>query len=404
MARATTSLPNHWESAQQRRILGPCLTGQESARRTPTNSPSSSLTLQPERARISKRHLQSGRKIPPQSLLGDWEGKGEVWRGRKSFHRSGDKRSLQKLRARAGAGATAGMPSNFPGASQVIERRLTLHLNRIEELMAADCLVYFGPMMFGADDSIRDAVESLASAVGKRRKLVFILETGGGYAEVVRRISDALRHHYRVVDFLVPNNAMSAGTILVMSGDAIHMDYHSVLGPIDPQVENQDGKLIPALGYLLQYEELLAKANTGTITTAEMAILLNFDQGNLYSYQQARDLSVALLEEWLVKYKFKDWKKTETSRKRVNIQMKRDRAKEIGRKLNEVKRWNSHGIGISMEVLRKELNLRIDDFGEDVELNQTVRRYHALLTDYMAKNRHRAVLQTREAYEPLIRG
>ena len=134
-----------------------------------------------------------------------------------------------------------------------------------------------------------DAVEALSLSTTKRRKLIFIIETDGGYAEVVRRISDALRHHYRVVDYLIPNHAMSAGTILVMSGDAIHMDYHSVLGPIDPQVENQDGKLVPALGYLIRYQELLDKANKGQITTAEMAILLEFDQGNLYSYQQARE-------------------------------------------------------------------------------------------------------------------
>jgi len=237
--------------------------------------------------------------------------------------------------------------------------------------MQADCLAYFGPMIFGSDDRIRDTVEDLATPSNprrKRRKLVFVLETDGGYAEVVRRISDALRHHYRVVEYLIPNHAMSAGTILVMSGDAIHMDYHSVLGPIDPQVENQDGKLIPALGYLIRYEELLDKANSGQITTAEMGVLLDFDQGNLYSYQQARDLSVALLEEWLVKYKFKDWKRTETGKKKVTLKMKRERAQEIGRKLNDVKRWNSHGIGISMERLTKELKLKIDDFGEDKEL------------------------------------
>ncbi len=296
------------------------------------------------------------------------------------------------------------MASRYSGANTVVEAQLTYLLGRIEDRMRAECFAYSGPMVFGADDRIRDAVETLAAARGKRRKLVFILETDGGYAEVVRRISDALRHHYKVVDYLIPNHAMSAGTILVMSGDAIHMDYHSVLGPIDPQVENQDGKLIPALGYLIRYEELMDKANAGTITTAEMAILLDFDQGNLYSYQQARDLSVALLEEWLVKYKFKDWKKTETNKKRVTIKMKRDRAKQIGQKLNDVKRWNSHGIGISMDLLRKELNVKIDDFGENLELSQSVRRYHTLMCDYMGVNRHRAVIHTREAYEPLMRG
>ena len=177
--------------------------------------------------------------------------------------------------------------------------------------MEADCLFYRGPIAFGADDLIRGAIDERPR--NRRRKLLFILESSGGFAEVARRISDALRHHYREVDFLIPSHAMSAGTILALSGNAIWMDYYSVLGPIDPQVPSQDGKqLLPALGYLVRYEYLLAKANLGTAGAAELSILINFDQGELYAYEQARDLSAALLEEWLAKYKFKNWKETKT--------------------------------------------------------------------------------------------
>ena len=83
------------------------------------------------------------------------------------------------------------------------------------------------------------------------------------------------------------------------------MDYYSVLGPIDPQVPSQDGhRLIPAVGYLIKYEELLQKANSGTAGAAELEILLGFNQGELYSYEQAR-------AEWLAKYMFRNWKITE---------------------------------------------------------------------------------------------
>lgn len=89
---------------------------------------------------------------------------------------------------------------------------------------------------------------------------------------------------------------MSAGTILAMSGDAILMDYYSVLGPIDPQIPDQDGNLVPALGYLIQYQKLLAKGQKGRLSTAEMQLLLSFDQTKLYAYEQARDLSRSLLQ------------------------------------------------------------------------------------------------------------
>ncbi len=286
------------------------------------------------------------------------------------------------------------MATRVIGANQLIEERLGQHLMSLERVLRADCLTYVGPIVFGVDDMIRDAVEAVAR---KREKLVFVLETAGGYAETARRVADVLRHHYRTVDFLIPSFAMSAGTILAMSGDAIHMDYYSVLGPIDPQVESE-GKAMPALGYLIRYEDLLEKARQGGISQAEMEILLSFDQTRLYAYEQARDLSISLLEEWLVKYKFKDWNETETRKVPVTEEMKRQRAQEIANALNDVKRWNSHGIGINMGRLQRDLNLKIDDFGQNQELNGAVRRYHNLLLDYMTKLGLSSAIQTKQGF------
>ena len=56
------------------------------------------------------------------------------------------------------------------------------------------------------------------------------------------------KHFYSEVNFIVPNFAYSAGTIFCMSGDNIYMNYYNALGPVDPQVQNRDGKLVAALG------------------------------------------------------------------------------------------------------------------------------------------------------------
>lgn len=278
------------------------------------------------------------------------------------------------------------------GANHVVEDQLQGHLKQIGEHFGADCLTYIGPIGFRADDYIRDAVEAFGR---HKRRLVFILETDGGFAESARRIADTVRKHYREVDFLIPNYAMSAGTILAMSGNRIWMDYYSVLGPIDPQVPSRDDRrLVPALGYLIRYEELLKKANAGQAGAAELQILLDFDQGSLYAYDQARELSVALLEEWLAKHKFKNWKKTATKKKAVTTAMKKARAREIASKLNNPKRWNSHGLGINKQVLERELKLKIEDFGRDRQLSNGVREYHRLLVDYMSKRGHQGVVHT----------
>ena len=91
-----------------------------------------------------------------------------------------------------------------------------------------------------------------------------------------------------------------------MSGDEIWMDYFSVLGPIDPQVQNKDGRFVPALGYLDKVNELIEKAKNNTLTNAEFLILRDFDLAELRHYEQAKELTITLLKRWLAKYKFKN--------------------------------------------------------------------------------------------------
>jgi membrane-bound ClpP family serine protease len=192
---------------------------------------------------------------------------------------------------------------------------------------------------------------------------------------------------------VVPNYAFSAGTVLVMSGDSIYMDYYSRLGPIDPQVETQQGKKVPALGYLARYGDLIKKAARGKISTAEAQLLIDgFDQAELYKYEHARDLSVTLLQEWLVKYKFKDWKVTKTRKKKVTAKMKAKAAEKVGRILNDTKKWHSHGHGISKDILDKDLGLLIDDFGANPKISQAISEYHDLLSDYMLKLRMEGIV------------
>lgn len=271
--------------------------------------------------------------------------------------------------------------------------------------MQADCIALWGPLINGVDDLIRIEIEELRKR-SKKNKLVVILTSGGGYAEVVQRIAETLRHHYMTVEFIVPNYAYSAGTILVMSGDAIHMDYYSRLGPIDPQVPTKDGKQVPALGYLEKYKELIDKSKSPDgLSLAEIQLLVDgFNQAELYQYEQARDLSVALLREWLVKYKFKDWNKTEGHQTPVTQEMKKQRAEEIANELNNTKRWHTHGRGISRDVLEKDLKLKIDDLDAPAatSLNKKIKEYYDLLADYMAKRSTSGVVHSRGAWKPFF--
>lgn len=285
----------------------------------------------------------------------------------------------------------------------IIEKELIQHAAAFEKAIDADVLAFMGPLLFGIDD----ALKALITKTGKRRKkLAMVLETTGGYVSVVERMVNTMRHHYNHVEFYVPNHALSAGTVLVMSGDAIHMDWYSVLGPIDPQIERPGGAgFLPALGYLIQYDRLIKKSKRGQLTTAEMAFLIEkFDPCELYRYEQERELSIELLREWLARYKFKNWKKTETHHRNVTAVMKKKRATEVATKLNNPARWHSHGRGITMAILRNELNLKIDDFSENPAVGDKLTTYHSLLIDYMMRRNHPCVLHTRDGYTPLFSG
>lgn len=293
---------------------------------------------------------------------------------------------------------TMSTPQN---ANEFIEHQLDQCVEGLGKALQADVLGFSGGIVVGVDDAIRNVVEEVRERSKDQQRLVVVLTTHGGYIEVVQRIAEMLRHHYNYVDFVVPNYAYSAGTVLVMSGDAIYMNYYSRLGPIDPQVEAANGKMVPALGYLIQWERLLKKAVDGTLTTAEAQLMIDgFDQAELYQYEQAKELSIALLKDWLVKYKFKDWHTTETRRVPVTDVMRVERAAAIAETLSNPDKWHSHGYGISMEVLRRDLNLKIEDFDKDPDLGKEVKSYHNLLDDYMTKRGNEGVVHTRGRYLP----
>lgn len=275
-----------------------------------------------------------------------------------------------------------------------IKDQLNKHLEKIEEFLASDGLTIISPIIYGLDNRVRDVIEDIKD---KRKSLVIVLDTPGGIVEVVERIVETIRHFYSEIFFIIPDRAMSAGTIFTLSGDKIYMDHFSCLGPIDPQIE-KDGVLVPALSYLNQFERLNQKAQNGILTSAEYALLTKLDLGELYQFEQARELSIELLKKWLSKYKFKNWNTTETRKLTVTQQMKEDRAKEIATALSNTETWHSHGRGINMRTLTKDLNLKIEDYTEIKDLGPTVREYFELLRDYMFREKINTFVHTKEFF------
>ncbi len=275
------------------------------------------------------------------------------------------------------------------------KNQLNHYLEIIENALDADAIAIVSPIVFGLDGLVKRAIEGFSN---KRERLAVILDTSGGIAEVVERMVSTIRHHYNEVYFVIPDRAMSAGTIFAMSGDKIFMSYFSVLGPIDPQIE-KEGRLVPALSYLSQYQRLCEKAAAGDLNTAEYALLNKLDLGELHQFEQARELSIDLLELWLSKFKFKDWDKHSSTGNEVTSDEKKSRAKEIGRVLSNNERWHSHSRGIERETLTgSEIKLKIDNTEETPGLLPSLDDYFALLKDYIDHRQFSTFIHTREFF------
>lgn len=278
------------------------------------------------------------------------------------------------------------------GLQAVVRESLDRHLSEIEGDLGRDVLAVYGPILAGLETRVRYAIEGLDT---RKDNLVVILDTPGGIVEVVERIVETVRHFYSDVAFLIPDRAMSAGTILAMSGDSIMMDYFSRLGPIDPQVWKDD-HFVPALSYLIQYERLIQKDRKGELTTAEFTLLSKFDLAELHQFEQARELSISLLVKWLATYKFKNWKETETQRQIVTPEVRAERARQIARALSDNELWHSHGRGISRATLESDtIGLKIDDIGGRTTLQQSVRKYHHCLTEFMGTIKMASLVHSR---------
>lgn len=286
-------------------------------------------------------------------------------------------------------------------AESVIDAQLGQLNHQLANFLKADVILLKAPMVQPVDDNVRAAIEEVNGADSER--LIVLVETIGGHIETVERIVGVFRKHYPEVEFIVPNFAYSAGTVLVLSGDEIYMDYHSVLGPIDPQYQ-EGGVLVPGIGYLAKYDELLSEINDPTKSIdqvrAQMTYLVQkFEPARLYHIEQAVKHSKELLKNWLPRYKFKDWTQRETSKEPVTDAYKELRANQIAECLGDPEEWHSHGRGIGMSELTSEkIKLKIKDFGENPELNKRVRPYYNLAVDYMRKRAWGVAIHTKHGF------
>lgn len=106
----------------------------------------------------------------------------------------------------------------------------------------------------GINDLDKNAFMATIKGLDRTKGLDLILHTPGGDVAATESIIDYLSTMFDDVRVVVPQLAMSGGTMIACSANSIVMGKHSNLGPIDPQFMTPYGQ-IAAHGILEEFQQ-----------------------------------------------------------------------------------------------------------------------------------------------------
>ena len=203
------------------------------------------------------------------------------------------------------------------------------------------------------------------------------LETPGGSGETAEEIGRFLHDKFQSVSFVISGEAKSAGTIIALSGDEILMTESGSLGPIDAQVKI-GRSVVSAHDYMEWIKVKRDEAQKqGHLNPFDATMVAQISPGELGMVYHSLKFAEDLVQEWLVKYKFKNWNTTETRKEPVTDDIKRKRAEEIAQELTNHTRWRSHGRSIKIGDL-EYIGLKVTRIDDDPKLADLVYRIHTV--------------------------
>ena len=207
----------------------------------------------------------------------------------------------------------------------------------------------------------------------KGDKLDLIIHSPGGSLEATEQLVQYLRAKYKYIRAIVPQNAMSAATMLVCACDEIVMGKQSAIGPIDPQMSltkpNGITYSLPAHSILADFErakvEIARDQNAAKVWIPK---LLEIPNGFLDLCTKTISLSKSKVAEWLNAYMFKN-----------DVEKPGD---DIANWLGNFNEHKTHGRPINYQ-LAQEKGLKIRLLEDDQELQDKVLNvFHATLVTF----------------------
>lgn len=258
------------------------------------------------------------------------------------------------------------------------------YLKALHQKTGRDTVVYFSsyniqrpfPVPPAALSVSQDDIQGFMAGLHglKGTQLDLILHSPGGSVEAADQIVQYLRAKYEHIRVIVPQNAMSAATMLACAADEIVMGKHSAIGPIDPQMMlgTPSGLMpVPAHTILQDFErakqEVSANPVLANLWGPKFAAM---PPGFLNLCEQASNLSAEKVESWLAQYMFKG--------------QEAQQAKDISKWLANFAEHKTHGRPIGIE-LAKSKGLKVIALEDDQALQEAVLSvFHATMVTFQA--------------------
>jgi len=193
-------------------------------------------------------------------------------------------------------------------------------LSEIAKHRNRNIITYYSGWMFmknAAETMINDkdvnALMEVIHGLDRKKGLDLVLHTPGGEIAATEQIINYLHACFKEITVIVPQMAMSAGSIISVSCDEIIMGKQSCLGPFDPQLNG-----FACQSVLREFEKAKDDVKKHPEAMGLWQVIINkYTPTFLDSCEQAIALTDELAEKYLSK-KFPDKKVLETIKKAFN--------------------------------------------------------------------------------------
>lgn len=192
------------------------------------------------------------------------------------------------------------------GVQDIVRRK---YLQRLHRLTGRNVIVYYSgwmqrgeivqrsPEAFALGDVDKNAFMATIHKLDRSKGLDLVLHTPGGAIGATESIVDYLRSMFGTdIRAIVPQLALSAGTMISLSCREVVMGKHSSLGPIDPQLGG-----VPAHALLEELDIAVQQIKADpTRAVIWQAMLAKYPLALVNRAQKAIQWSEALVQDWLL--------------------------------------------------------------------------------------------------------